>query len=130
MRIIAILIGAIIVAGLDLAALVIGFVVWNLSGAANQIAVQLPVSYLAGIPLVLGWVRLWQRLLAASATQVVVLLAVAVPCGALVFTGAHYALSGYLTSYANILWLWFFQLTANLPALLVVTRTARRRLRR
>jgi len=113
------LIAAALVAALDLAALVLGFVAFNLVGG-NQLRVQLPVALLlgiAGVALLMrhlrgrGWLPSTLQLLAAAL--------LALPLAAALFLPAHRVLTGYFSAWSNLVALWSVQLPMNLVATLL-----------
>ena len=121
--------GRAIIHGLVLAlittgAVTVGFAVYNAIGLREQIAVQVLA---AGIVCV-GAFALWGyvahrftggKLSIANMKELGVAYAAAFIWLPIVFIPLHYTTQGYLTSFANILSTWMFQLPFNLLALMV-----------
>lgn len=105
---------AAVVALVNLASVGLGFWAYRLLGGRDQIAVQAPVALATGVLGVALWLRGGVRLhgLAPERDYLPAFL-IAFPVGAIVFTGAHHAATGYLTSFGNIVWLWVVQLVEN-----------------
>ena len=115
-----------VLAGINLGAILIAFAVWKMSGLHGlQIWVQAP---LAAIFTVLGW-AIWQRIIlrnfkpdapANTLKDQLTILVAASLFAALIFYGLHYASQGYLAKFSNVLAIWLFQLPTNLCTLLLI----------
>ena len=117
-----ILLSALVISVLNLASVVIGFLSYIFSGAEAQLLVQIPVSLISGVLLVIGWIVGFRRLHRLSAGEdFIAVMLVAYPMGAVIFTGVHYVVTGYLTSLGNIGPLWGLQLAENALALPVAS---------
>lgn len=108
---------------INLASIVLGFWAYRLADSTNQILVQVPVAVLSGSAII----ALWLARLPRSGAEYAVVSLLAFPVGAAIFTVAHYALTGYVTSVGNILGLWGVQISEILVAAGVVAAWVRQR---
>lgn len=112
----------------NLASVVLGFWLYKMVGGANQLAIQLPVALSTGILGGALWLGLCGRFARIDPVRDhVVVLLLAFPVAAAVFTPVHYAVTGYLTSFGNIVAVWFIQFAENIVAIPVASALARRR---
>jgi len=119
---------ALVLALLNLGAILAGFLVFSVVPSEDQIAVQVPVAVLLNLA---GWLA-WDRLAARrgrlrplrTAGRAAAACGLAMLVAAAVFAGLHYATQRYLTSFGNILGLWAYQAPVN-PA--IVAAAALRR---
>ena len=118
------IIHGLVLAFITIGAVTVGFAVYNAIGLREQIAVQVLA---AGIVCV-GAFALWGyvahrctggKLSIANMKELGVAYAAAFIWLPIVFIPLHYTTQGYLTSFANILSTWMFQLPFNLLALMV-----------
>lgn len=118
MRTAGLLVGALVVAGVNIASVVPGFWISRLVGDSSQVLVQLPVAIVTGVCGVVVWLRRGKRLhgLEAGAGHLRAAL-LALPFGAAVFFAAHYLVTGYPTSFGNIVALWAIQVIENAIAM-------------
>ncbi len=121
---------SLIVSVLSLASVVVGFLSFKLSGAEHQLLVQIPVTLAVGVLMIMGSVIWFRRAfgLEAGADKMAVIL-LALPLGAVVFTGLHYVMTGYLTSFGNIGPLWGLQFAENMFAFPLAAELEKRMLR-
>jgi hypothetical protein len=113
-----IILSALVIAACNLVSMILGFWAYKLGGGDNQIAMQLPVLILTGVALVAAWVALgsrWSGLHSGADMMAAYLLCL--PAGALLFTGAHFLTTGYLTSASNLSAMAALQICQNLVAL-------------
>ena len=123
----AILLDAAIVSATSLGSVVLGFWAYKVLGVANQIAVQVPASLVAGAVGIVAWFRfLAGPRAAASGKRYVLVVALAFPMCAIVLIVAHYLVTGYLTSFGNIAAAWLLLLCHCLIAAPVCSALARR----
>ena len=122
------LLSALVIAVLNLASVVIGFMVHGLSGAGDQLAVQLPVAFLTGVGLVVVCVAFFDRYsgLREGADYMAVFLLV-FPVGTAVFAVTHFIVTGYVTSIGNIVYGIPVYFVENAIALPLGAALARRR---
>lgn len=126
-----ILLSALIISILNLASVVIGFTLYKLSGDAPQLLVQIPAALVSGILLVMVWVVGFRRVNGLKAPEdYMAVLLLAFPIGAAVFTGVHFVVTGYLTSFGNIGPIWGLQFAENMLALPLAVAFKRRFLNR
>ncbi len=126
-----IFLSSLIVSVLSLASVVIGFLSFKLTGAEHQLLVQIPITLTVGVLLVMMSV-IWFRQafgLEAGADKMAVIL-LALPLGAVVFTGVHYVVTGYLTSIGNIGPLLGLQFSVNMIAFPLAIEIEKRMLRK
>lgn len=113
---------AAVLAAINVGSIIVGFVAFKASGAANQLAVQLPtaVTFCVGgftvwciIAAHLPWLRdgMWSTPAAAVSYVGAILF------GSMLFAALHYASQGYVTSPANLAALLCFQIPVNLLVL-------------
>ena len=120
------LLSSTVIAAVNLASIVVGFLVYSLIGDVPQLAVQLPVALAVGILGVAAWLLLFRRFhqLVPDEDYIIVFLA-AFPMGTVLFALVHYAVTGYLTSFGNIGGVWGLQFAENMIALPVVASILR-----
>ncbi|MEE9457574.1 MAG: hypothetical protein V3W11_10545 [bacterium] len=122
MRFAASLLHGLALAAINVAAVLVGFALYKISGVAYQLAVQVPVAVLISVGGFALWYvaarRLggeWFRLRGLSGYVWTYVLALAwLPA---LFAPLHYVTQGYLTSFANIYYTWLFQAPTNVAAL-------------
>ncbi len=99
---------------------ILGYACYNLFGGENQLAVQVPVSLLSGILLIVVWVVYFQKINGLQSDRdFLAVLLLAFPVAAVLFTGVHYFVTGYLTSWGNIVSLVMVQFVENTFGLFV-----------
>ncbi len=95
----------------------------------NQILVQVPAALFFCLLAFIVWswlVKLFlDRLVLRQRSEYLLVYVGALLWGVVIFVPLHYVTQGYLTSLANVLGLWAFQIPANL-AVLALTRFAAR----
>jgi len=116
-RFIRLFISAIVITLVNKTGIATGFVTWHYTGAANQLAVQIPLALAISIAGTMLWLLKfgrWHRLeLERDAFYVFLLI---LPVGALLWVPIHYLVTGYLTGMGNIIGGWIFAFLANVPA--------------
>lgn len=115
---------SIVLALLNLFAIMVGFATFKSVGGSSQIGVQAPIAFVisivvfaiwAGLVSARGPARLGLRGWRDGGWVVVLASAVA----AMVFVPVHYVTAGYLTAFSNILALWAFQIPTNAVAIAI-----------
>ncbi|MBN1920097.1 MAG: hypothetical protein JW892_02535 [Anaerolineae bacterium] len=125
MEVLKLLIHGLGLAGINFAAVLLGFAVYFLLRPAPQLAVQLPVAIAASILGFALWVYISKVLFAARAMlegwkdYLGVYLA-AWLWSPLIFVPLHYLGTGYVTAFSNVIALWAFQAPVNLVALGII----------
>jgi len=121
-------VSAAVIAVVNLASIVVGFVVFSLLENAPQLVIQVPVAFAFGMLGVVAWLVLFRRFhkLVPDEDYIVVFL-MGFPLGAVLFTCVHYLVTGYLTSFGNIGGAWAMQFAENTIALPVAASILRRR---
>ena len=111
---------------IDLGGILVGFMVYHLSGAHDQLAVQVPVAVVFTVIGFATWLWMtrrtrigWSR---AAFRQYVLVFLLAFVWAAVVFIPLHYFTQGYVTAWSNVTVMWTFQAPTNLLALLVAHR--------
>jgi hypothetical protein len=120
---------AAVLALVNLAGLLLGFLAFGATGQGNQAAVQILIGITAS-PIGFGlWV--WainkgapRRFRYRSREDGGWTYLLALPWAAVIFVPLHYLTQGYLTSVSNILALWMFQLVTNAVVIGVVALVA------
>jgi len=115
---------SIILALLNLFAIVVGFATFKSVGGSNQVGVQAPVAFVISVVGFVVWTGLMNtrgpvRLALRGWRDGGWILILASVVAALVFVPAHYATAGYLTAFSNILALWAFQIPTNAVAIAI-----------
>jgi len=110
---------------------VLAFWLWRVSGINNQVGVQLPVTMIVGVTLVTIWfTRSGTRFGALSGRDHARIIGAAFLVLAAVFIPLHYLLTGYLTSFANLLALWLVQAAQNILGMILAEARLRERAER
>ena len=115
------------IAVINLASIAVGFFAYSLIENSPQLLIRFSVGYSVGLAGVVGWLvllRRWHTLVPGSDYMLVFLLSF--PLGAVFFTGVHYAVTGYLTSFGNIGGAWAMQFAENVVALPIAAAILRR----
>ncbi len=124
------LLSATVVSIISLGSIVAGFWAFKTVNATNQIAVQVPVALLAGIAGLVGWFRLATRAhLLVSGADHVLTFAATIPTSAVLLALVHYLVTGYLTSFGNIVAAWPLLLCQYMIAALIAATVAPRQAR-
>lgn len=126
MKIFHLLLSSTVIAAINLASIVIGFLAYYLLGNMPQLAVQVPVAFVVGILGVAAWLVLFRKFhkLVPDQDYIIVFLA-AFPMGTILFALVHYVVTGYLTSFGNIGGVWGLQFAENIIALPIVASMLR-----
>lgn len=105
---------------LNLAAFVIGFLIFRISASGEQRLVQGSAAFVVAVVLVVGWLVLFRKSnrLKVEYDYILVFL-LAFPCTALIFVPVHYLVTGYLTGIGNILAIAAYQFPMNALALAI-----------
>ena len=105
---------------LNLAAFVIGFLIFRISASGEQMLVQGTAAFVVGVSLVVGWLVLFRKFnrLKIEYDFIKVFL-LAFPCTTIVFVPVHYLFTGYLTGIGNILAIAAYQFPMNTLALVI-----------
>lgn len=116
----------------NLAAILAGFAAYRLLGAADQIAVQVPVAAVSTVAIFAAWLGVSTRVApgalgVAGAKDGVWIYGLAPAWAAAAFVPVHFVTQGYLTSFGNVAALWTFQLAVNAAAVPIGFGAARRR---
>jgi len=110
-----------------LGSVVCGFWVHKISGAGNQIAIQVPASLVAGALGIVVWFGFIAPLRAGEFGGIYLrVVALSFPVCAALFVVTHYMVTGYLTSFGNIAAAWVLLLGECLMAAPVCSALARR----
>jgi hypothetical protein len=110
--------------------IVVGFGIYQLLRPTNQIVVQASSATILCIFAFLFWSLSVRRLSGGSLSLVSRgdfrwTYVLALVWGVVIFVPLHYIGRGYLTSFANILGTWFFQVPTNFLALAAVKKCVR-----
>lgn len=97
------LIHALALSAISLASIVAGFWVWRWSPSPNQVAVQVPVALLVGVPLMVAWI--WRGRAVFRARWLSIAPSTLAICALIVVSG-HYLVTGYLTAPGNVFGAW------------------------
>jgi hypothetical protein len=127
MRIFRICAHSFFLAWANIVSVIFGFGIYSLVRPADQIAVQAPVAGFLSIVLFVLWCLVMRRyhydgLFLRGGLELILVDLVSLAWGAIIFVPLHYLAKGYLSSFANILALWLFQLPVNFLAVLVVLK--------
>lgn len=120
MQAVKLILNASMVGVLNLAAFVIGFMIYSISASGEQMLVQGTSAFVIGVALVVGWLvlfRTFNRLEIEYDFIMVFLLAF--PCTAIIFVPVHFLVTGYLTGIGNILAIAAYQFPMNALALAI-----------
>jgi hypothetical protein len=122
MRFTASLLHGLALAAINVAAVLVGFALYKISGVANQLTVQIPVAVLiSGAAFALWYVGArrvgGERFLLRGPSSYVWTYVLALAWLPALFVPLHYVTQGYLTSFANIYYTWLFQAPTNVAAL-------------
>ncbi len=115
----------------NLASMLIGFAAYRLTGATNQLAVQVPVAACATVALFAVWMSLAGRfapraLGVGGAADGWWIYGLATAWAPVFFVPVHFVTQGYLTSFGNVAALWAFQLPVNVAAVPIGMEAVRR----
>ena len=125
------LLSAFVFAVINFTGIATGFMAFHLSGREYQLMIQVPVAAAVSIAGVVVWLLYFGRLhrLELEIDSILVFL-LNFPFAAVLFTGLHFLVTGYLTAFSNIVGVWVFAFLANLPALALSAAIWRRRMAR
>ncbi len=132
MKFAASLLHALALAVINFGGVLVGFAFYKISRTAFQLAFQVPVAVLISVAGFATWYFIVGRVargalaLHGSAAYVGTYALVFAWFPAL-FVPLHYATQGYLTSFANIYYMWLFQAPTNALALAALYLAGRRR---
>lgn len=128
MRLTRLFTGTVFVAVINLVSIVAGFWAYRLLDGPGQLIVQIPVAMVTGIcGVMLFCAGPARRLGLESGPDCILVILLAFPAAALIFTGLHFMVAGYLTSFGNILGLWSVQLAQNALAMSMAAALMRNR---
>ena len=118
MKVLRISLHSFILVLINLAAIIIGFLIFKLHKTANQITIQIPVAVVLSILLFILWNWLvkhlsFKRLYLEKLEDFLLIYVASLLWAPVIFVPIHYITQGYLTSIGNILALLFFQLPTN-----------------
>jgi hypothetical protein len=135
MSVFRIIFHALALAALNLAAVLVGFAAYKVLGVGHQLLVQIAVAVLVSVAAFALWYYLTLRLtsgrIALGSLGVCVwTYALAFAWFPALFVPLHYFTQGYLTSFANIYYMWLFQAPTNALALAAAAVAGRRTSRR
>ena len=126
MKISRILLHGLVLAGINLAAIIQAFGIYYLVRPDNQIIVQGPIAALLSLLFFMIWFVILRRLLPGwqlksrrEATWVYLASLVWAP---ILFVPLHYLTQGYLTSLGNLVSIWLFQIPTNFLALILALK--------
>ncbi len=120
MKPIWIILHGLVLAVINIGAILFGFMVYVLVRPANQIAVQAPIAIVASIVATLVWAWISRRFAAPSKASLPWVFLIALIWLPAIFIPLHYLTQGYLADFDNVLWGWAFQAPVNAIALLLV----------
>jgi hypothetical protein len=131
MALLRILIHSFILCLVNLGAVLAGFAVYEISGAAYQLAVQISVAVAISVAAFALWYYLTLRITSGRIAlgnfgAYVGTYVLALAWFPVVFVPLHYVTQGYLTSFANIYNMWLFQAPTNAAALVAANFAGRR----
>lgn len=114
-----------IIAFVNISAVILGFMVYCVARPPNQLLIQLPVAFLFSIGGVVIVASLFKRSRILPfdvdcAGTFLITFFFSLLWAPILFVPLHFAGRGYVTSFGNILGLWCFQIPANSVALLLV----------
>jgi hypothetical protein len=126
------LLHGLVLAAVNVGAVLVGFAVYKISGAGYQLAVQIPVAVAISVAAFGLWYVIVVRATFGRAAlgrlaAYVWTYALAFGWLAALFLPLHYVTQGYLTSFANIYYTWAFQAPTNALALAAAYLVTRRR---
>jgi hypothetical protein len=115
---------SVILALLNLFAIVVGFATFKSVGGSNQIGIQAPIAFVISVVVFAIWAalvnaRVPTRLRLRGWRDGGWVLVLASVVAAVVFVPVHYVTAGYLTAFSNILALWAFQIPTNAVAIAI-----------
>lgn len=115
---------SVVLALLNLFAVVVGFATFKSIGGSNQIGIQAPIAFVISVVVFVIWTGLVNtrgpvRLGLRGWRDGGWILGLASIVAAVVFVPVHYATAGYLTAFSNILALWAFQIPTNAVAVAI-----------
>ncbi len=119
-------------AAVNVAAVLVGFAVYKISGINHQLFVQVPLAVLLSVAAFGLWYVIVGRVTSdrttlGSFTAYVWTYVLAFAWLPAIFVPLHYVAQGYLTSFANIYYPWLFQAPTNVAALAAASLVGRRR---
>ena len=134
MRFPASLLHGLALAAINLGAVLVGFALYKISGTTGQLAVQVPVAVVISVGAFAPWYFVVGRVAArritlGSLTAYIWTYVLAFAWLPALFVPLHYVTQGYVTSFANIYYMWAFQAPANALALVAVYLARRCRAR-
>ena len=128
-RFLKIIIHAFVLTMVNIAAILVAFGIYKMVDnitPINQRALQTPLAMALSVAAFLTWIfianRYFNRLKLEGSGEYMAVFFVALLWNPILFTVLHYLTQGYLTSFANILLLWIFQIPVNLVAVLIAVR--------
>jgi drug/metabolite transporter superfamily protein YnfA len=133
MKTLSILIHSTFLALANICSILLGFGVFSLLRPTNQILVQAPsaaiLSMLAFLlwNMILGQFTISKQIRLQTRTQYVLTYFATLLLSPIIFVPMHYLGRGYLTSFENILVMWYFQMPTNMLALLLTFLLIRNR---
>lgn len=117
-----------VLALINLGSGVLGFWLFKLSGGNRQLDIQLPVTMVVGVILAALWLlRGAPRLGVHPGRGHLLSVLGAFPAVVVLFVPLHFVLTGYLTSFANILAIWLMQALHNAPGMIIAEGIIRER---
>jgi hypothetical protein len=129
MKIVRILTQGFILTFINIAAILVAFAIYKVVDniiSVNQRALQTPVAMVLSVAAFVAWIfianRFFSRLYLRGSGEHLAVFFGALLWNPVLFTILHYITRGYLTSFANILLLWVFQIPVNLVAVLIAMR--------
>ena len=119
-------------AAVNVGAVLVGFAAYKVLGVGHQLLVQIAVAVLVSVAAFALWYYVARRVTSGRATLVslgayVWTYALAFGWFPVLFVPLHYVTQGYLTSFANIYYMWLFQVPTNALALAAAYTITRRR---
>jgi hypothetical protein len=132
MTFIRILVQALILALINLGAIIFGFIIYFVSKAPHQSSIQIPVAVVVSVYAFVLWCRILKslhvdRLLPKGMKELALICILCLLCAPVIFVPLHYVTQGYLTSFDNIYGIWLFQIPTNFLTLAMVGRLFARR---
>ena len=121
-----VIVNSLILTIINISSILIGFYVYYLVKASNQIAVQAPVACFVSVMSFLLWKfiswRFIKKLDLKEKEEYIVVFFLSMLFSPIIFVPLHYVTQGYLTSPQNIIGIWLFQLPTNILVLTVYSK--------
>lgn len=132
MKLIRSIVHGLALAAVNIAASLVGFAAYKISGVGHQLAVQISVAVVISVAAFALWYYVARRVTSGrtalgSLGAYVSTYALAFAWFPALFVPLHYVTQRYLTSFANIYHMWLFQAPTNVLALAAVALPSRRR---